>query len=751
MAYNVENSNYPNAEMHYNKLKPPDIANAQMSPCNHHQDQFPALTQTSPPALSYTSQPYMANSHRTAHNPNISEISSALPANQERTVRNQPNSSVIRNKQDKHSKGGQPYTIPGSNSLTHRSQKSNPLTIVIQPRNQAQNNQHTAPRTPTKVARTSTEDVTPTAQRIHQAAPEQQGRMSPPTFSLYQQAQHEDQEHQMDEYDNVSEVLSQADYNPFEDSTPPTRATPSQDLLDHQMPTENERLKNDLLSALQHAEEIVIKLTQNGCLAAITKDEDITLALQKLSASIPSMPAVTQLEPLLSGIGILCQKVNTLTETLEHQNKKAPDAHSLQDSIHAPSARNPTGKTHKQASFSSVVQGGKTLHQQQPATTTNPRLAHHHSRLVVQILPDGAPANNRLDPSDIVSKVNAALSTSQESSHIKVVAASYNKQGNIILSTRADQTAAELAKHENILRPVLSRISGAPNVEIRQDKKWFKVQIDGVNTGTLTIGQGRAIYTGEKIHDELQLCNPLYAQLTKHIVAKPRWLRTNEEIQTIPRSSLVVAFDDEQAAKAIINLKALAVFGRHCTMRAFQERPPVTQCRKCWRFDHTTERCTGGTCCRICGGSHTETDHPIANPATCNKCILARELGDMDTTSEGQCPHQFKCTNCVVDFEKDHEHPADSRRCPTRLEKYGSARDNDRRASRGDNPWVKAKPKKSGPKKKNNPPPPQPTPGQIPSQNRYETLQDHANSSTPQLPEHIAQLAADLPHAQPWI
>ena len=75
----------------------------------------------------------------------------------------------------------------------------------------------------------------------------------------------------------------------------------------------------------------------------------------------------------------------------------------------------------------------------------------------------------------------------------------------------------------------------------------------------------------------------------------------------------------------------------------------------------------------------------------------------MDTAAEGRCPHELKCINCITDYEKDHEHPADSRRCPARLEKYGTARDNERRASKSENPWAKVKPRKM-PRKRRQPP-----------------------------------------------
>ena len=259
----------------------------------------------------------------------------------------------------------------------------------------------------------------------------------------------------------------------------------------------------------------------------------------------------------------------------------------------------------------------------------------------------------------------------QESKHLKVVAASYNRQGNLILSTRADQTTAELLKHEDVLKPTLARLSGNREVIIREYKKWFKIQIDGVNTGALTIGNGQVIHSAEKIHDEFLACNPHYEPLTKNIVAKPRWLRTNEELLTTPRLSLVFALDDEQSAKNLLNNRALAAFGRHCSLRAFQERPPVSQCRKCWSLDHITDRCQRTQTCQLCSGPHPETKHQSPNPTGCPRCALAQENGDhMDTSAEGVCPHELKCTNCYTDPKKDHEHAADSRRCPARLERY---------------------------------------------------------------------------------
>ena len=637
---------------------------------------------------------------------------------------------------------------------TQRLQRD-PMTIVIPPRQIPAKNRSGTPTTPTRTTgkrHLEPEDNTPTALRTKRYTHDQREITAPQDIDNTQ-IHPQEQDQNMDE-DGSSSIYNQAPASPTsqEDHEPSTQGN------EEPMP-DSDPLTDDLLSLLLNIEDIVTALKQEGRLDAIIKEEDIACTLLRLSASLPIIPTNLQIEPLMNQIGNLCQKMDSLTDTIGNRPSTSPPNHTLQDSIHAPGQSTPSRNTSPNTTklYTSVLQANETPNHLQPTKPSNPRLAHHHTRLVAQFLPNGIPASNRRDPGEIVMKINKALVTSAKTKHLKVVAANYNRQGNIILSTRTDQSAADLAKHEDIIKPVLVSISGIQNITIRDDKKWFKIQIDGVSTGNITIGGERLMHQGETIHDELAACNPIYARLTKHIVAKPRWLRTNEEIQAIPRSSLVFALDDEIAAKSILNHRALAAFGRHCSLRAFQERPPVTQCRKCWKFDHKTDHCNGETCCRICSGPHHETDHQTTDPTACNKCALARELGDMDTTLEGQCPHQLRCTNCVIDYEKDHEHPADSRRCPTRLSKYGTARDNERKTQKSENPWTKIKPKKTSAKKRGTPgqaPATQPSPTPGPSQNRYAPIEPLATDTPQQVIDEyiqIAQSTRDNPQSQPWI
>jgi hypothetical protein len=215
-------------------------------------------------------------------------------------------------------------------------------------------------------------------------------------------------------------------------------------------------------------------------------------------------------------------------------------------------------------------------------------------------------------------------------------------------------------------------------------------------------------------------------------------MRSAEELCHTSKSSLVFATTDETAARHILKYKSLAAFGRHCSVRAFQDRPPISQCRNCWRFDHSTQNCKDQQRCRICSGPHDETNHTYNVPAACQKCSVAASMGDsMDTTVDGHCPHDIRCINCLGKSNVEHDHPADARRCPARLERYGTARENERRAQKSDNPWVKTKAKSKKPK-------PKPSPAtSLPSQ----TIPRSANSfnalaPTPTPPLHLSDANA---------
>jgi hypothetical protein len=148
--------------------------------------------------------------------------------------------------------------------------------------------------------------------------------------------------------------------------------------------------------------------------------------------------------------------------------------------------------------------------------------------------------------------------------------------------------------------------------------------------------------------------------------------RAPEELAAQGHSSIVFAVEDEEQANYLLReVKSLAAFGRSVFLRRFADRPPVIQCKKCQDYDHYSTACEATKqACRLCGEDHTETEHR----ANCATCLTEKENGAMETDNT-LCMHNLRCKHCKGKGSDDH--PSDSRRCPVRLAKYGSARAND--------------------------------------------------------------------------
>jgi hypothetical protein len=108
----------------------------------------------------------------------------------------------------------------------------------------------------------------------------------------------------------------------------------------------------------------------------------------------------------------------------------------------------------------------------------------------------------------------------------------------------------------------------------------------------------------------------------------------------------------------------------------------------------------------------------------------------MDTSAEGLCPHDVRCVNCLGKENSDHTHPSDARRCPTRLAKYGTARENEKRAAKSENPWIRAKPGKRN----------KPKPTNEETQARYHT--NNATNRYDPIASNSHQQSQQAPHAQ---
>ena len=277
----------------------------------------------------------------------------------------------------------------------------------------------------------------------------------------------------------------------------------------------------------------------------------------------------------------------------------------------------------------------------------------------------------------IINLVNEALEQNLESKHLKVVAVKFNNQGSLILSIHANQKAAELM---NFIKLFINQINCRYGYKCREDKWWFKIQVDGISMMCTTMDYEKCICSEEEVHNELINCNPVYQQAAKFL---------KRELQTTHLSSVVFAIDNEDHVKIILGTQTLAAFSRHCTMRAYQDHPPIPQCKNCWSLDHKQDKCTNPTTCRLCGQTHHETKHPTSAHAS----YPPDDANTMNTVNDITHSHFLKCSNCVkANLTNDLWHPADSRRCPDRLQKYGTAQIVEKKAMKSSNPWKTSNP-----------------------------------------------------------
>ena len=169
----------------------------------------------------------------------------------------------------------------------------------------------------------------------------------------------------------------------------------------------------------------------------------------------------------------------------------------------------------------------------------NPLSAHHPCRAVICFLPDGNKEEGCMEPALVISTINNVLvkSDSLKVKHIKVVAASYNNQGNLIVSTQAEQRAMDLLQYMETFLPLISQ---GYKTSALEDKHWFKIQINGVSTHTMSNYRPRTLLMAEMVHDKLMACNPTYTQAANHIFSLPCWMCTQELRNTL-RSSLIFA------------------------------------------------------------------------------------------------------------------------------------------------------------------------------------------------------------------
>ena len=111
---------------------------------------------------------------------------------------------------------------------------------------------------------------------------------------------------------------------------------------------------------------------------------------------------------------------------------------------------------------------------------SNPNKAHDPIHLVVYFSPD---TNTILRENNftIVNDINQLLKSNGAPDNQVVTAVKWNLQGNYIIITHSDTTAADIIPFTEGIANVI--IPGATDT-IREDKKWFKIKVNNVRTGT---------------------------------------------------------------------------------------------------------------------------------------------------------------------------------------------------------------------------------------------------------------------------
>ena len=264
-----------------------------------------------------------------------------------------------------------PYDRPPH---VHRPQSGTAGTvkIVIPPRppSGSPDDDMSAPSTPTRSrSKRPREETTPKAHKIKRVATAQQTQTEAENQEGSLPTGTDQDADMLEEEETRSVSFSQAYASQDEEPDPDYLAT-------------------NLLSHLLDAQHSIDMLQQEGRLNATIRQEDIAAAIVRLSESIPIIPINLQLEPLLNGIGNLCQKVSSLTTTLDNHNSHNHENPGLASSIHAPHSTQQVEKPNahpegpnqaSQMSYQAAAKSNKKTPTAQgiPNSPSNPKLAHH--------------------------------------------------------------------------------------------------------------------------------------------------------------------------------------------------------------------------------------------------------------------------------------------------------------------------------------------------------------------------------------
>ncbi|KAG6825292.1 hypothetical protein H0H92_004135 [Tricholoma furcatifolium] len=284
----------------------------------------------------------------------------------------------------------------------------------------------------------------------------------------------------------------------------------------------------------------------------------------------------------------LTEEVRTLHARIEerprHEKESPTMPPTTQPKANAVFATGPTYKPTRaaQSQLPKPTKPQTPYHTNQPK---NPMQSHHPSRLVV-IARGEELDQQKLNPRALVTYINDALASGEDSRHLRVASAQYNHRRNLILMTREDQTGADLLKHAERFIHVFE--VPVHTLELVTDDRCFKVRIDGVWTG-----KTGTVHTPEELLEELGQVNPIMSNVK--LISQPKWIRSAEDLKMQDFSSIVLEFGTEDDAIKILEHQLCAEHHDESTHAGEDNEMDTTDSTKPNK-------------CANCGGAHPATD-----------------------------------------------------------------------------------------------------------------------------------------------
>ena len=251
-----------------------------------------------------------------------------------------------------------------------------------------------------------------------------------------------------------------------------------------------EEKSSNLYNSLLEAQNIVQALMARGGIKDTQENQHITGCMTGLANALLNQPyriLIDQQAKLLKAIQQINNLVTTLVKKVDNNKKKVElfweealyNATVMADQLksinsmatdtqahitaleekttfpRAQSSETPHNTNHNNTYVTGPTfrpKGKPDTNQGMLKPSPNPLTAHHPCHVVICFLPDSIKEGDHLKPTLIVDKINNALVNSQslKARHIKVIVATYNNQGNLIVSTCADQRVSDSLQYAEV-------------------------------------------------------------------------------------------------------------------------------------------------------------------------------------------------------------------------------------------------------------------------------------------------------------